>query len=73
MPMNTKVTPGLRRTPNNVCPVAGTLSAGVWRGPTKKHSKALLWPDSMERVVQASGRVRNRVAGVVSMDQKQPT
>jgi hypothetical protein len=41
MPMNTKVTPGLRRTPNNVCPVAGTLSAGVWRGPTKKHSKAV--------------------------------
>src|SRR6266852_3352994 len=73
MPVNTKATPGSSRTPKNNCPTAGTRSVGVSRGPARKHLGAAPSLNATVRVVQASGSVRNRVAGVVSIDQKQPT
>jgi hypothetical protein len=67
-----KVTSGLSCTPNNVCRAVGATSAGVCRGPAKRHSKAVPCLDWMDRAAQASGSVRTRAATVLSMDQKQP-
>jgi hypothetical protein len=62
-----KATPGCSRMPKNACPAPGIRSAGISRGPIRKHFVCSPFPSSTEIVVQGV-RQRSQACGSSGRD-----